>query len=175
MLSEHIDYALLEANRAVHRKAQGDPACKGMGATAAVVLVWGGRAVLGHVGDCRVYHQRGDRLTQLTRDQTLVARMVELGTLTPKEARSHPARNEVAQAVGKHTDLSPSRHDVSLMAGDWLIAATDGLHAHLEDADLQAETSRPAASAAERARRLTALSDERGGSDNCTVLCVRCY
>ena len=145
-----------------------------MGATAAVVLIWGGRALVGHVGDCRVYHQRGDRLTQLTRDQTLVARMVELGTLTAREALTHPARNEVAQAVGKHTDLSPSRHEISLTAGDWLIAATDGLHAHLEDADLLAEAARPASSAAERARRLTALADERGGSDNCTVLCVYC-
>ena len=175
MLAENIDYALLEANRAVHRKGQADPACKGMGATAEVVLIWGGRALIGHVGDCRVYHQRGGRLTQRTQDQTLVARMVELGTLTPKEARSHPSRNEVSQAVGKHTDLSPARYEIALAAGDWLIAASDGLHAHLEDADLQAEFARPASSAAERARRLAAAADERGGSDNCTVLCVRCW
>ena len=61
------------------------------------------------------------------------------------------------------------------MPGDWLIAASDGLHAHLDEADLQAELGRPASSAAERARRLTAAADERGGSDNCTVLCVRCW
>ncbi len=174
VLAENIDYALLEANRAVHRKAQSDPACKGMGATAEVVLIWGGRALIGHVGDCRVYHQRGGQLTQCTKDQTLVARMVELGTLTPKEARSHPSRNEVSQAVGKHPDLSPARYEILLTAGDWLIVASDGLHAHLDDADLQADAARPAASAAERARRLTAAADDRGGSDNCTVLCVRC-
>ena len=174
-LAENIDYALLEANRAVHRKAQADPAYKGMGATAVAVLIWDGRVLIGHVGDCRVYHQRGNRLTQLTKDQTLVARMVELGTLTPKEARSHPSRNEVAQAVGKHTDLSPARYDTALTVGDWLIAASDGLHVHLDEADLQAEMSRPASSAAERARRLTAAADERGGSDNCTVICVRCW
>ena len=174
-LGENIDYALLEANRAVHRKAQEDPACKGMGATAEVVLVWGGRALIGHVGDCRVYHLRGNRLTQLTKDQTLVARMVELGTLTPKEALRHPARNEVAQAVGKHPDLTPARYEAALAAGDWLIAASDGLHAHLDDQALRAELARPAATAAERAQRLTAAADEKGGSDNCTVLCVRCW
>ena len=174
VLAENIDYALLEANRAVHRQAQSDPACRGMGATAEVVLVWGDRALIGHVGDCRVYHQRGDRLTQCTKDQTLVARMVELGTLSPKEARSHPSRNEVSQAVGKHADLSPARYEIALAAGDWLIAASDGLHAHLDDADLRAEFARPASSAAERARRLVAAADERGGSDNCTVLCVCC-
>ena len=174
VLAENIDYALLEANRVVHRKGKSDAACKGMGATAVVVLVWAGRALIGHVGDCRVYHQRGDRLTQRTKDQTLVARMVELGTLTPREALVHPARNEVAQAVGKHPDLAPARYDVPLATGDWLIAASDGLHAHLDERALQAELARPTASASERARQLAAAADQKGGSDNCTVLCVRC-
>ena len=173
-LAENIDYALLEANRAVHRRAQTDPACKGMGATAQVVLIWAGRALIGHVGDCRVYHQRGDRVTQLTKDQTLVARMVELGTLTAREALSHPARNEVAQAVGKHPDLAPARYEIALTAGDWLIAASDGLHAHLDDKALQAELAKPASSASERARQLVDAADQKGGSDNCTVVCVRC-
>ena len=175
VLAENIDYGLLEANRAVHRRAQSDPACKGMGATAEVVLVWGGRALVGHVGDCRVYHRRGDRLTQLTKDQTLVARMVELGTLTPREALSHPARNEVAQAVGKHPELAPARYEVAVAAGDWLIAASDGLHAHLDGKALEAELARPAQSAAARARQLVEAADREGGSDNCTVLCVRCW
>jgi protein phosphatase len=175
VLAENIDYALLEANRAVHRKAQSDPECKGMGATAEAVLIWAGQAVIGHVGDCRIYHQRGGRLTQLTRDQTLVARMVELGTLSAKEALLHPARNEVAQAVGKYADLSPARYEATLAAGDWLIAASDGLHAELDEAALAAEMQRPAATATERARQLVAAAEEKGGHDNCTVLCVRCW
>src|SRR5207302_1551811 len=110
------------------------------------------------------------RLTQLTRDQTLVARMVELGTLTPREALTHPARNEVAQAVGKHPDLAPARYEATLAAGDWLIVASDGLHAELDDRALEAEVARPAATATVRARQLTAAADEKGGRDNCTVL-----
>ena len=131
-LAENLDYALLEANRAVHRKAQSDPTCKGMGATAEVVLIWGGRALMGHVGDCRVYHQRGARLTQLTKDQTLVARMVELGTLTPREARCDTrTAMRWPRRSAKHPDLTPARYETSLTAGDWLIVASDGLHAHL--------------------------------------------
>ncbi len=175
VLAENIDYALLEANRAVLRKGQSDPACKGMGATAEVVLIGAGRALIGHVGDCRVYHQRGDRVTQLTKDQTLVARMVELGQLTPREALSHPSRNEVAQAVGKYPNLTPARYETALAAGDWLIAASDGLHAHLDDKALQAELVKPASSAAERALRLVEEADRKGGGDNCTVLSVRCW
>ena len=48
-----------------------------------------------------------ERLTQVTKDQTLVARMVELGHLSPAEAADHPSRNEVAQALGKRFDLAP--------------------------------------------------------------------
>jgi protein phosphatase len=166
--------ALRDANAAVYRLAQDDPACKGMGATAAAVLIWDGQALVGHVGDCRVYHQRAGRLTQVTRDQTLVARMVELGKLTPKEALSHPGRNEVSQAVGRQPNLEPGCHQVPLAAGDWLLAACDGLHAHLDHPALQQEIAKAPPSAALFARQLVDLVDQRGGSDNCTVLAARC-
>ncbi len=80
---------------------------KGMGSTAVALLVWDGHASISLVGDCRVYHWRAGRLTQVTRDQTLVARMVELGQLTPEEAAKHPRRNEVSQAVGKFPLIDP--------------------------------------------------------------------
>jgi protein phosphatase len=173
-LAETIDYAIQEANRAVFRKAK-DPACKGMGATAALLLIWDLNVLIGHVGDCRVYHQRGGRLTLITKDQTLVARMVELGQLTPEEAAVHPARNEVMQALGKHFDIQPARYELKLVAGDWLIVATDGLHAHVEDAGLQDMVHRAHPSAPALANQLVETVNARGGSDNCTVVVVRCY
>jgi protein phosphatase len=168
-----IDSALRGANRTVLDSARTDPACKGMGATAAVVIAWGEQAVLGHVGDCRIYHFHAGQLTQVTRDQTLVARMVELGKLTPEEALTHPARNEVAQAVGRQSDLEPSRGEVPLQRGDWLIVACDGLQAHL-DRDTIAGEINQATGALPLAQRLVELADERGGSDNCTVVALRC-
>src|SRR5262249_58425382 len=112
----------------VHQLGQSDPACKGMGATAAVAALVDGEGHVSHVGDCRVYHFSGGRLAQVTRDQTLVARMVELGTLTAEEARTHPQRNEVTQAVGRYPDLQPASHRLRLGAGGWLGGASDGLH-----------------------------------------------
>jgi len=166
--------ALCEANAAVYRLAQAEAACKGMGATAAAALVWGGQALVTHVGDCRVYHQRAGRLTQVTRDQTLVVRMVELGKLTPREALSHPGRNEVFQAVGKQPTLKPESQQVPLAAGDWLLVACDGLHAHLDNPALEQEVSKAPPSAARLAQQLVDLVNQRGGSDNCTVLAARC-
>jgi serine/threonine protein phosphatase PrpC len=173
-VGDAVAAALREANRAVWDTAQQDPSCNGMGATAAVAVVGDADVFIGHVGDCRVYHWRGERLTQVTRDQTLVARMVELGQLTPKQALTHRARNEITKAVGMASNLDPAPYQVQLTAGDWLILACDGLHAHVEDAALQAEIA-AAKDAAQLAQRLIERADEGGGSDNCTVLTVRCF
>ena len=174
-LTQALGQALREAHLTVSQVADGDAACRGMGSTAAVVVIRDGRAVIGHVGDCRVYHQRGEGLTQVTRDHTLVARMVEMGQLTPEEAVNHPTSNQVTQALGKKGPLQPSQHELELQRGDWLIVACDGLAAHV-DADEVCQTARQAVpSAAYLAKRLVELANEGGGTDNCTVVAAYCY
>jgi protein phosphatase len=163
-----------EANRAVFSQGQTQPAWRGMGATAAVVLVWDGQAIIGHIGDCRVYRYSGEELTQVTRDQTLVARMVELGQLSPREALTHPSRNEVTQAIGRHADITPSSTTLHLAGGDWLIAACDGLHAHVDARALEDAVRVSAPSAFYLAHHLVDLANQGGGSDNCTVVAIRC-
>jgi protein phosphatase len=172
ILSDAVAAAMHEANRTIRDHAKKQPNFRGMGATAAVILIADGYAVVGHVGDCRVYHQTGDELRQMTRDQTLVGRMVELGRLTAEEALIHPSRNEVTQALGQFPDLSPSLLEAKLASGDWLIAASDGLHAHVQPSELPAVISR-ARSAMVLAHRLVGMADQGGGSDNCTVATVR--
>jgi protein phosphatase len=170
-----IDVALKAANKAVHTKGQTDPGCKGMGATAAVAFICDGVTHLGHVGDCRVYHAHDGKLFQVTKDQTLVARMVELGQLKPEEALTHPKRNEVTHAVGRHPDLQPAAYQLKLSPGDWLVIACDGLTAHVEHEQLAKELAAAPPSAAALAHHLVDLANEGGGTDNCTVVAVRCY
>ncbi len=173
-LAEAAGNALKGANRLVYDQAQTVPGCKGMGATAAVVVVLGLDVVIGHVGDCRVYQVKDGRLVQLTKDQTLVARMVEMGKLTEREALTHPQRNEVTQAVGKHSDIQPAVYQSKLTAGDWLVIACDGLHAHVDGPALHGVLCDPALSAGRAAAQLVDLANQGGGSDNCTVVAVRC-
>jgi serine/threonine protein phosphatase PrpC len=172
-LTEAMRRALQDANRAVHAEAQKRPEWRGMGATVAAVLVADGQAVIGHVGDCRVYHASAERLRQVTCDQTLVARMVELGQLSEEEARAHPSRNEVTHAIGRHPDLAPAFHEVKLATGDWLLAASDGLHAHLSRRELQGVLDQSPVFAIALANHLVRLADQGGGSDNCTVAAIR--
>ena len=146
-----------------------------MGATAAVLIIWNGRVVIGHVGDCRVYHHHAGELKAVTKDQTLVNRMVELGQLRPEEAVGHPASNEVLQAIGTRTAIEPARYKLKLAPGDWLLVACDGLHGQVDDRALQKIVSKAPPSAALLANRLVDLADQSGGLDNCTVVAVRCY
>jgi protein phosphatase len=175
VLAETIDRVIKETNRAVHRRGQTEAGCKGMGATAAVVLIWDGQVMIGHIGDCRVYHQRADKLTQVTRDQTLVERMVELGQLTRQQALTHPARSEVLQAIGNYADITPAAYQLHLTNGDWLIVACDGLHTHVDGPQLQETIRKTAPSAPALAQHLVDLANQGGGSDNCTVVAVRCF
>jgi serine/threonine protein phosphatase PrpC len=87
-LANSVEAAIKEANRVIKVAADADRRFKGMGATAAVVIVWNGRVVIGHIGDCRVYHFHAAHLKRVTRDQTLVNRMVELGQLKPRATKS---------------------------------------------------------------------------------------
>lgn len=172
--TEAIEQVLHQANGAIQAQIQKERRAKGMGATAAVMLLWNDIATIGHVGDTRVSYVRNRQLTQITRDQTVTARMVELGRLSPREAMNHPARHDVLQAVGHHSELKPTTYEVKLAQGDWLIAASDGLHTDVDgDALCQLVTAEPA-SAKALALRLVEAAEERGGSDNCTVVVVRC-
>lgn len=173
-LTDTLERGLQEANRLVLQTAKDNVACKGMGSTAVALLIWDGHAYIRLVGDCRVYHWRAAKLSQVTRDQTLVARMVELGQLSPEEAATHPRRNEVTQAVGKFSRLEPARYERRLQRGDWLIACCDGLYAHVEDRTLGEEIAKAGSAAAELANRLIELANQGGGSDNCTVVAVHC-
>ena len=171
--TDTIRRAIEEANRVVYAESQKQSRWRGMGATVAAILAVDGQAVVGHVGDCRVYHASSERLRQVTCDQTLVARMVALGQLSEDEAQRHPSRNEVTHAVGRYPDLTPELYEVKLATGDWLVAASDGLHAHVGRRELQEALNRSPSSALALAHHLVGLADQGGGSDNCTVAAMR--
>jgi protein phosphatase len=165
--------ALHEANSRVYRAAQTPGVGKrGMGCTAEAVYVDGRCVVVGHVGDSRTYHLHQGVLTQLTRDQTLVARLVELGQLTPEEALTHPRRSELQQALGGQFTIVPDFAHALLQPGDWVVVCSDGLSNHVPPDTLK-EMLQTAASAEMAARRLVNLVNFGGATDNATVVVVR--
>ena len=147
---------------------------RGMGCTAEAVYVDNRNVIVGHVGDSRTYHLHQGRLIQLTRDQTLVSRLVELGQLTEEEAENHPRKNELQQAIGGQPDVVPGLYQGKLKRGDWVLVCSDGLTNHIPTTDLEKMLTREAAgSAEEAARRLLNLVNLRGATDNATIVVVR--
>jgi protein phosphatase len=168
-----IDRALQEAHQAVTAAAKNEAGHKDMGATAVVVVIQDETAHIGLLGDCRVYHQHENHFDQITRDQTLVNRMVELGQLTPQEAASHPRRNEVTQGLGMRAAIQAAAYRTRLQPGDWLVVACDGLYTHVEDMQLREEIRQWRGSADRLAEHLVEVTNGLGGSDNCTVAVIR--
>lgn len=170
--AERVTAALREANRRVYEAAGDHQDARGMGCTAEVVLIDGPTAVVGHVGDSRVYRLRGGRLTQITRDHTTVSRLVELGQLTEEEAEVHPRRSELHQAIGGRPEVYPDVYAIALTSGDWLIVCSDGLSNQVSAPEIQ-EVLRDARSAERAARRLVNRALDAGALDNVTVAVAR--
>jgi serine/threonine protein phosphatase PrpC len=147
---------------------------RGMGCTAEAVYLDSRHLIVSHVGDSRVYHLTGGRLTQLTRDQTLVNRLVELGQISEAEAEDHPRKNELQQAVGGQPDVTPGVYHSRLKRGDWVLVCSDGLSNHISHKELEQMLTREASNSAEEAaRRLLNLVNLRGATDNATIVVVR--
>lgn len=164
--------AILAANAAVVRKAANEPSLYGMGTTLTATLVEGRRLHVAHVGDSRAYLLRDGSFTQLTRDHTLVAQLIEEGQITKEEAAVHPQRSIITRAIGVDVDLDVDTLTIELQDEDQILLCSDGLTNPLSDEEIRGVlTSGLEAQGA--AQRLVDLANEHGGPDNITVVLIR--
>jgi len=170
--AERVANALREANRRVFESAHAHPSSRGMGCTAEVLLVDGNIAIVGHVGDSRVYRMRKGKLSQVTKDHTVIARLVELGQLTEEEAEHHPRRSELQQAIGGRPEVYPDVYAMVLEPGDWILACSDGLSNQI-GLDVMQGVLRETKNAERAARRLINMALFDGAQDNVTVAVIR--
>jgi protein phosphatase len=158
--------AVVEANEAVLDRAAAD-GLEGMGTTLVAALVQDGRALFVNVGDSRGYHidERG-RLEQVTTDQSLVQELVEQGELTEAEARDHPQRNVVSQALGTDETIEPDLDSIAF--GGTVLCCSDGLPEEVKDETI-ASVVDDAMSVEAAAETLINRANAAGGSDNIAV------
>jgi protein phosphatase len=167
------------ANQRVYEESKASGGQRGMGTTLTVAVVAGRRAHLAHVGDSRAYllnpaGVNGESITwmQLTHDHSIVARLVDIGQLTPEQARVHPQRNMIYRSLGSDPTVEVDVVSQSLAAGDRLLLCSDGLNTHVEDAEL-AQIVQEEPGEARACERLVALANQRGGKDNISVVIAR--
>ena len=139
-----------------------------MGTTVTALMLSGDRMAALNVGDSRCYLVRDGELTQLTRDDTYVQALVDQGVLTPDDARRHPQRALVTQAV-QGGPFRPAGRMIPVQAGDRFLLCSDGLSDYVEDSmilqTLLANADRKTAAA-----ELVHRTLENGAPDNVTVI-----
>jgi serine/threonine protein phosphatase PrpC len=162
--------AIRAANRAVYEQAQADASKGGMGTTLVAAVVVGAKVYVASVGDSRAYLIGPGHISQITEDHSWVQEQVRAGLLTPEQARQHPQRNVVTRALGSKPAVEVDLFEGQIGEGDALLLCSDGLSGLVEDRELQSVVaSQPPA---EAVRTLVALANERGGTDNITVLII---
>ena len=164
--------AVLAANARIRSEGEGDASRRGMGTTLTTAWIVGGAAEVFQVGDSRAYLFRDGSLEQLTKDQSLVGKLVEDGILSEEEAERVAGRHIILQALGSEEALESVHRSVALKTGDTLMLCTDGLSGLVRNPALEAELRRGGALDALCAR-LIGLAEAEGGTDNITVLLAR--
>lgn len=168
-----LHQALRTTDRWVEQAAGRQPAFRGMGTTLTMAYVSDHTVYIAHAGDSRCYLWRRGTFAPLTRDHTLVAQLVESGTLTPEQAAHHDMRNVVLNSVGGgNAAVQPEVHKHPLESGDVLLLCTDGLTGMVSDDEISAAVATGAAPEA-ICHTLVDQANARGGTDNITVAIAR--
>lgn len=175
-VAEVAAFAVAEANTAVYERSVRDH-LRGMGTTLVSAIVRNGRAAVNNVGDSRAYLIQGNRapgeaITRITRDHSLVERLVEKGAITPEEARTYPGRNLITRALGPDAEALSDSYQVLLEAGDCLLLCTDGLITTATDQELEREILQDGGNGA-CLDRLLEIAKGRGAPDNVTAVLLR--
>ncbi len=174
--AQRFAYRLKEAvevaNEQIHAYAATHPEVRGMGTTTTAVGVLADHFFLTQVGDSRAYLIRNGEAVQLTRDQSLMQRLVEAGELTEEEAARSERRNIILQALGPDARVKVDLTHQEVRKGDILVLCSDGLSGTVKKEEIAVVATRerdlPAA-----CDKLIALANARGGPDNITVVLAR--
>jgi serine/threonine protein phosphatase PrpC/CRP-like cAMP-binding protein len=167
-----VDQAAQEASKLVHETAKSEQGKAGMGTTMTLLLVVKHVAVMAHVGDSRLYMRRGNKLHQLSEDHTYVNEIVKRGGATLEEAKAGPYANVITRAIGIQPTIQADTLLFDVLPGDTFLLCSDGLYRHVDaDAELVAFLQQDSLDAA--AEQLVQRANERGGSDNISVVVVR--
>jgi serine/threonine protein phosphatase PrpC len=164
--------AITAANHVIFTYSSGNPQHRGMATTATLALVHDSIISIAQVGDSRAYLVRAGVARQITKDQSLIQRLIDVGEMTEGEAAQSDRRNIILQALGSEPTVSPDLYRERAESGDVLLLCSDGLSnlvspndmARIALADDNMETV---------CERLVAFANAHGGHDNITVVAAR--
>lgn len=182
-----LTQAITQASKTIAQQAQANPEQHGMGATCACVWVIGDKLHTATVGDSRIYFIRNNQITQITTDHTWVQEAIEVGALTPEQARSHPNAHVLRRYLGAtqrsqpdfRLRLTPQENEQQMLANqglllqpaDMLLLCSDGLTDLVTPEEILEHLRNPNLN--EAVKQLINLANARGGHDNITTIAIR--
>jgi serine/threonine protein phosphatase PrpC len=171
---DRLREAIEHSSEVIVRYGREHTDARGLGSTVTAALVVDGRAYIANVGDSRTYLLREGSLQRITRDHSLVARLVEAGQIDADDVYDHPNRNLIYRSLGAgKAEVEVDLFSESLQPGDTLLLCSDGLWEMVRDPDIAAillETR----DLEEASGRLIERANDNGGEDNITAVLVRC-
>jgi PPM family protein phosphatase len=168
-LQEIMENAINDTHKAVLRYAPGG------GTTFTCALIIGEQVTVGHIGDSRAYFIHADgRVQKITKDHSLVQRMVELEEITEKEAAIHPQRNVLLKALGQTESVFPDIQTHPLPKNGNLLLCSDGLWGVVPEAEIM-DYVKSGENPVVVCQKLIEAANAHGGPDNISVILVRCF
>ena len=162
--------AITRANKIIYQTARSQAECEGMGTTVVAALFYDNRISVAHVGDSRLYRQRGSEISQVTMDHSLLQELVDRGFYSPEEAQRAANKNYVTRALGVEPQVEVEVQEHPVDKGDIFILCSDGLSDMVEDEDIRLTISTFGANLDTVAKQLIQLANENGGRDNVSVV-----
>jgi serine/threonine protein phosphatase PrpC len=172
-ISVLLQEALEQANSKIIEYQATHPETRSMGSTAVAALINPPETAVAWVGDSRAYYCDNQGLRQLSRDHSLVQRLIEIGQISPEEARHHEHKNVITRSLGARVTGPAGAESLiaRLKRGDRLLLCSDGLTAHVEDRQIE-EILRRHSDPTAAVRELVVAANAGGGTDNISVVAI---
>src|ERR1700739_561615 len=158
--------AINRANKIIYQTAHTQAQCEGMGTTVVAALFFDNKVTIAHVGDSRLYRQRGDKFEQVTMDHSLLQELVDRGFYSAEEAPRGGKKNYVTRALGVEQSVDVEIQEVPANRGEMFILCSDGLSDMVEDEDIHLTINTFSANLDTVAKQLIQLANDNGGRDN---------
>lgn len=171
--ANQLKYAITVANEKIRCTTMDRVECRGMGTTIVAAIFEEQVCSIAHVGDSRAYLFREDKLLPVTSDHSWVNEQLKQGFLTVENARNHPFRNVITQALGSGPEVKVDLRELPLKHNDLMLLCSDGLNCMLTDLEIREILSQGRTSPLDQlTMNLIDAAKDRGGDDNITVALV---
>jgi PPM family protein phosphatase len=168
-----LELSIQTASQRIHSEAQQDKKKRGMGTTCSVLLVVDSYAYVAHVGDSRIYLQRGDYMHQITEDHTVANELLRLGMVSPDQLAKVPRKNAITRAVGVYQHAEVDTLTLEVVPKDRFLLCSDGLHGYFDDTGEDLRSYLAEEDGEVVVNKLVAFANEHGGKDNITGVLVQ--